>query len=607
MTVKIISLYVGGGILLLAVTTALTSDRLYFYFAQYAYIALMSLAAIIIHVSPKLREKIKAYTSNHFRRKKIYRLQLILTYTATITAALLFFLILINHLQLELSQHIGYLYSISITQALFLIATLNLLLISPDKKRKNDDSNEKKNSVFLLYIRNNKHILFLTFAIISAFVIRIWRLDYLSPATDEYAHIIAAQHFLQDGLFYYKRGAITSYGTAFFIYLFGDANKLYLSRLTSVFFGALSVIPIFYLSKRISPYVAYMSVLLWIISPFAIGYARYARMYSSYSLIYIFYFLITLLLCDQMKKEIWSKKTALLSVILSTVLLLNITLFKATADFKGVYLAIAIPATYLIFLTIKRILESSIIKPYKAVTVIIFSCAIVIGAKLVIFSSDVSSFFTNKISFNSFYTDLFFSSGIADPAKAWQWFSGLPLHILFFITLSIGGTLYYYKNNTTRFIFWTFILGLLFTCLTINKNISRVAFFLLPFFTIISATGIIMLVKSVRQTNKWLNFVSTIIVSFLLLTIYSPLTSIATIMNEQEMTVDTKTGIDHLDNFSVIDYLKNNTDFNSKHTLITSNTLLFAYSYNYPFLSYEKEYPNHVFRYSPYTNKWLYD
>ncbi len=122
-------------------------------------------------------------------------------------------------------------------------------------------------------------------ALLLAFMLRITNLTILDPYTDEYSHLLAAKTYLDTGALTYTRASLVTWLTAFF-YRIGNASSFYeylhWGRVPGVIFSSLTVIPLYYLARKISRPVALISVFLWATSPWAIGVSKTIREYAFY-------------------------------------------------------------------------------------------------------------------------------------------------------------------------------------------------------------------------------------------------------------------------------------------------------------------------------------
>lgn len=124
------------------------------------------------------------------------------------------------------------------------------------------------------------------------FLLRVFNLGALSPYTDEYMHLLAARQIVHGAAIAqvgYERSLwIVTLPVAAFFRLFGES--LWSARLVSVVFNTLAILPLYFLTKKVSRPVAVTAGLLYAVSPWVIGMARTVREYAYYP--FYFYFII---------------------------------------------------------------------------------------------------------------------------------------------------------------------------------------------------------------------------------------------------------------------------------------------------------------------------
>ncbi|MEZ0394845.1 MAG: glycosyltransferase family 39 protein [Anaerolineales bacterium] len=125
-----------------------------------------------------------------------------------------------------------------------------------------------------------------------AFLLRVFRLEALSPYTDEYMHLLAARSLVQGvpvaQVGYERSLFIVTLPVALFFRLFGVS--LWSARLAGVVFNALAVLPLYFVARRLNRPLAVLAGLLYAASPWVIGMARTVREYAYYPL--YFYLII---------------------------------------------------------------------------------------------------------------------------------------------------------------------------------------------------------------------------------------------------------------------------------------------------------------------------
>jgi len=150
-------------------------------------------------------------------------------------------------------------------------------------------------------VRNGKWITIIVLA--AAFVLgiglRLINLANYPPYIDEYSHIHAAIDFLRGAPLTYERAFLTVSFPVYLSYrLLGIS--LWTSRFPMVLINMLAIFPLYFLSRKINRWVGYVSVLLYVLSPWTIAVSRTVR---DYAIVPLFFYLAALLLIDLLDWE----------------------------------------------------------------------------------------------------------------------------------------------------------------------------------------------------------------------------------------------------------------------------------------------------------------
>jgi hypothetical protein len=143
--------------------------------------------------------------------------------------------------------------------------------------------------------------LYLTILFIIGLVLRLYNLDGFPPYYDEYAHTEAALRLFEGADYGYNRAFLTVTAPVYLSYLIFGVSLLS-GRLPMVFINMLAIFPLFVLGKKLNRTVAYISVALFVFSPWAIAVARTVR---EYAILPFFFFLAAVYLLDLLD---WEKK-----------------------------------------------------------------------------------------------------------------------------------------------------------------------------------------------------------------------------------------------------------------------------------------------------------
>ena len=164
-----------------------------------------------------------------------------------------------------------------------------------------------------------------------AAAVRVPGLGLLDPYTDEYYHLFAAHELLSTGTAEYTRGPIVTGLVALSIRLAGiitgmggdgDLGRLVATaRAPFAIAGALTVVPVVLLARRVDRTVALVAGALWALSPWAIGLSRTVREYALFPLLALMFALALLVLSDAERAR-WQRVAAATYSFLFVVLLL---------------------------------------------------------------------------------------------------------------------------------------------------------------------------------------------------------------------------------------------------------------------------------------------
>lgn len=121
-----------------------------------------------------------------------------------------------------------------------------------------------------------------------AAAMRLPRIGLLDPYTDEYYHLMAAQELLTAGSTDYQRAPLVTLLVTLAFAVSGATGfeqLVAVARIPFAIVGALTVIPVVLIGRRIDRGVGVVSGLLWALSPWAIGVSRTVREYALYPLL----------------------------------------------------------------------------------------------------------------------------------------------------------------------------------------------------------------------------------------------------------------------------------------------------------------------------------
>ena len=140
--------------------------------------------------------------------------------------------------------------------------------------------------VRMIYEEGWVYSLFLFAIVALCFALRIWAVTDMDAYCDEELHLESIYSILTRGTIDYERAQIITYLSVFFCWL-GDAvgyyGYLYWSRIPSILISTFTVIPIYWLGRKVNKEIGLIAAFLWAMSPWAIVMSRYVREYAYYT------------------------------------------------------------------------------------------------------------------------------------------------------------------------------------------------------------------------------------------------------------------------------------------------------------------------------------
>ena len=345
---------------------------------------------------------------------------------------------------------------------------------------------------------NRKLIYSLLFVImITGFLLRFINLTNLYPYTDEYFHLVAAKEFLETGNFGYSRASLVTYLTAFFQQI-GNASSfyelIYWGRVPAVIFSTLTILPVYFLARKVSEPVGLISAFLWATSPWAIGVGRTIREYAFYPLIILLAVLILIKLLDHLFMD---QERQLPKVVISCIALSAFLYYTLQVDSNST-LRIS-----LIFLftaaIIYGLINLSAIKEYCRLNRLT-SVGIIISFVIITFIFINYGLSTSHVSIhaNEFSTSWLEYFGTRGTPMQW-WGQNNFVYLPFFIAATGMVSAYYGQQRyylLPMAIFWGLIVFFLFFFDRYSR--PRYIIYALPFFIPLIACGINALISYVQ-------------------------------------------------------------------------------------------------------------
>jgi len=171
--------------------------------------------------------------------------------------------------------------------------------------------------------------------------LRLYNLAGFPPYVDEYIHIHAAGNLMAGEPLTWDRAYLTVTLPVYLSYRIFGMN-LWGSRLPMVLINMLAIFPLYFLGRKVNRWVGYISVLLYVISPWIIAVSRTVR---DYAVVPVFFYLAALLLIDLLDWEGLSFKQYLFRNkyrIVVAMLILAYALFDKESILKIIVVAYGI-------------------------------------------------------------------------------------------------------------------------------------------------------------------------------------------------------------------------------------------------------------------------
>lgn len=356
-----------------------------------------------------------------------------------------------------------------------------------------------RNIIKWMYKEGWWYVIILVTLLIGGFVLRMWNLTILDPYTDEYNHLLAAKGYLETGSFTYSRAKLVTYSVALF-YWIGNASSFYeylfWGRVPGVIFGTLTGIPLYFLAKQISKNIGITTVLLWMISPWAIGVARTVREYAFYPLVILFVVLSFVKLIEyllEFKREDLKKITLLVTILIG--FLYYAYKIDNLSTLKLSFLIFPAIMAYFAIFRIKTIL--AMVKRNK---VLFFSS---LGATLLIllalFWLGINS---DQLSFIDIKMDKRWINAVINTRSIpIQTSDVIKYKHIIYLLLSLGTSYALFNKRKKYFLHsFIFIIILIFFMYFFDRYFRpRYIFYSLPFFIILISTSIYAVFICIRQ------------------------------------------------------------------------------------------------------------
>lgn len=487
----------------------------------------------------------------------------------------LFFLFLTTITSLSLNsvkmfpfgQIIGDLAKYHLSLSFSTIVLGSLIVLFSDIKTKKSDTLTKQ-------LKKNSWTIGLIVGIFTfGLFLRIWQLDFLYPAGDEYRHLNAAKHFLEEGYFEYPRSPLIT-NILILVRKFFKTDSLFLQRLPFAILGSFSVILFYLIGTTISQnkIVGLIAAYLFASCPLAIGLSRYIREYE----VILFIFLIFLYLSQ--KKILKNKFIQFLALL---ILFMATQKIGLSEGYESVFFLFCLFTGFNYLMeTLGKLTTKSKTNSKMIIKVLAFIFVFVIGLKII-------PLFTDYRVLASSETRYLFPLNFYHDSLLW-YFSFIPY--AFIVLLLIAPCLKYPKKSY----FWALLFTLMFSFYFYVNYFDaprrfqvRYIYYVIPLFILLLSSGIHIFLDSLRQ-RKGLFF------SLLALTIlaFSPYNGINHLVKQENGENNQLTELPHFDAGKLKEFLEQEKINPDK--ILTSYPYFFDYYYNEPFLKTKAEKEKYV-------------
>jgi len=439
--------------------------------------------------------------------------------------------------------------------------------------------NTRLERYYKLLLEPGKVYTLLFIIVILAFILRIVNLNILDPYTDEYMHIMAAKDIYDTGTTNYARASLVTYLVALF-YKIGNADTfyeyLYWGRVPGVIFSSLTVIPLFFLTRRISVPVALISSFLWATSPWAIGVAKTIREYAYYPL---FIILASIALMKLYELILEFNKKYILKIILLSVALIAFTYYAFYVDTASTLRIWAIVfagiSVYYLLTNIENL--RNIYHNNKILFSIIGVSVLVILWIMLNYRGghvSIEGLVTTGYSFNVFFN-------IAEKGMPMHWWGAHNYTFIGLFLFTFALIYAQHKKENEYYIYFVifFILLIFYTYFFDRYFRPRYIFYMLPYFiAIISLSLYVLFNMALKYREVWIRLLTTMTVVIFIFQIINYQNIIYPIISDRHGYI--KTTNEHHDYLgSMIEFLENEISQDDHFiTSIFSSVLLYHFN-----------------------------
>lgn|GEM_PF-7041836 len=134
--------------------------------------------------------------------------------------------------------------------------------------------------------------------------LRFYNLGNLSPAGDEYRHLMAMKHFITEGYYEYTDSHIITH-ILIYIRKITGSESLWLLRLPFAFFGSATILMFYFIGRKINKLTGLIAAYLFAFLPLAVGMSKYIRGYEFETFTAVLGLLVVLSRSCRRKPIIW--------------------------------------------------------------------------------------------------------------------------------------------------------------------------------------------------------------------------------------------------------------------------------------------------------------
>lgn len=333
--------------------------------------------------------------------------------------------------------------------------------------------------------------------LLLAFLLRFANLTILDPYTDEYSHLLAAKDYLDLGYFHYARASMVTYLVIFFSRL-GNAASFYeyvfWGRLPGVIFSTLTVIPLYFLTRKISPSVALISIFLWATSPWSIGVAKTIREYAFHPF-FILLALLTLVKFLELLADFKIRRLPLMILYLLPAAALAGYAFRydTASTLRICIVVFAAAAAYYFVAYLLRF--KNLAKTGKIAFIVALIPACLVAAWMLVYASSSGHVSIDDLQLSDYWLRVFLVPG--SPSTPLHWWGDYPfLAVAIFICGTGFVHAVFQKRHRYYFMHFTvFAVLLAFYVFFFDRyDRPRYIFYALPFFIPLVAVSVYALV-----------------------------------------------------------------------------------------------------------------